>query len=74
MAGAPPGESFTFRLGYGMPSAIPGILAVAVLVLILSGTPYLFNYGRGGFTFSQAIFNWPVVLVAGIATLLWLSA
>ncbi len=55
---------FASRLGYGM--AIPIILALGLAVLILFiGGVYYVTGRKDGVTFSEAIFNWPMVILAG---------
>ncbi len=45
---------------------------VAVVVLVASVVSYLSLTRRGGATLRDAVFNWPVVVLAAFATFLFL--
>jgi len=66
-----PGESMGYRVGYGVGEAIPSLLAVAAVWLVVGGIVYLSFLRSGGLTFGQAIFNWPVVVMAAFVALLF---
>ncbi len=57
----------------GLGGAITAMIAVAAVVLVGSGVSYLALTRRdGGATFSGAVFNWSVVVLAAFAALLFL--
>ena len=58
-----------FRIGVGMGGAIVITLAVALVILVL-GLVYFVTSRERGVTFREAVFNWPLVILAGLATLL----
>ena len=70
---APAGKSVAFQIGYqtgvGIEPAIVGTLPVAALILLLGGVYYA-TARKGGVTFREAVFNWPLVIVAGIVAFL----
>jgi hypothetical protein len=70
MASAGPG-SMAYRLGVGVGGAIINMLVVAAVWLVVGGIVYLSFLRSGGVTFGQAIFNWPVVLIAAFVALLF---
>jgi hypothetical protein len=56
----------------GTREAIPAMIAVAAVVLVGSGVSYLALIRRsGGATFSEAVFNWSVVVLVAFAALLF---
>jgi hypothetical protein len=73
--GANPNRNVYFRLGLGMGEAISDLVTLALIMLImlvLSVVGYLGFMRRQGVAFREAIFNWPVVAVAGVVALLLL--
>ena len=57
----------------GIRGASTAMIAVAVVVLVGSGVSYLALIRRsGGATFSEAVFNWSVVVLVAFAALLFL--
>ena len=57
----------------GTREAIPAMIAVAAVVLVGSGVSYIALIRRsGGATFSEAVFNWSVVVLVAFAALLFL--
>lgn len=67
MPPAASGETFASRLGVGV--ALPLVLALLLVALILLlGGGYYVTARKGGVTFREAVFNWPMVSTAwGIA-------
>ena len=63
------GKSVSFQIGFGMGPAIVITLAVAVLILLLGGVYYI-TARKEGVTFREAVFNWPLVILAGIVAFL----
>jgi hypothetical protein len=55
---------------FALIGAIRDLLRLAVIVLLASGIVYLYLRRREGVAFQEAIFNWPMVVVAGVAALL----
>jgi EamA domain-containing membrane protein RarD len=62
-------ETVGTRAGVGAVPASGITLAVALLILLLAGVYYV-TARKDGVTFREAVFNWPLVILAGIATLL----
>ncbi len=56
----------------GISEAIRAVPLVAVVVLVASVVSYLSLTRRGGATLRDAVFNWPVVVLAAFATFLFL--
>jgi hypothetical protein len=71
--GINPTKGFQYRLGYGIGLAIRDLLRLALIVLVVSWVGHLFLMRRQGVTFREAIFNWPMVAVAGVVVLLLLA-
>jgi len=63
------GKSIPYQLGFGMGAAIQTTLGGALLILFLGGVYYV-TARKEGVTFRGAIFNWPLVIVAGIVAFL----
>ena len=63
------GKSVGFQIGFGMGPAIVITLAVAALILLLGGVYYI-TARKEGVTFREAVFNWPLVILAGIVAFL----
>jgi hypothetical protein len=63
------GKSVSFQIGFGMAPAIMITLAVAALILLLGGVYYV-TARKEGVTFREAVFNWPLVILAGIVAFL----
>lgn len=47
---------------------VRGLLSILAIILVLGGIYYVFA-SKGGVTLRGAIFNWPLVVVAGFWTL-----
>jgi hypothetical protein len=58
-------------LGWG---GLSNLLVLAVVWLVVGGIAYLGFRRRGGVTFTQAIFTWPVIGVTAIMDLLFIFA
>jgi hypothetical protein len=56
----------------GIGEAIRTVLFVAAVVLVASVISYLSLARSGGATFHAAVFNWSVVVLAAVATFLFL--
>jgi hypothetical protein len=70
MPPASPGKALGFRIGFGMAPALVATLSVAALVLLVGGLYYLSLIRHGAITFRESIFNWPMVIVAGVIAVL----
>jgi len=70
--GTNPTKVFQYKLGYGMGMAFRDLLRLTLIILVVSGVSYLYFMRRQGVTFREAIFNWPMVAVAGVVALLLL--
>jgi hypothetical protein len=56
-----------FRIGVGMGHSIVITLIDAALILLIGGVYYVYVTARkGGTTFREAVFNWPLVILAAI--------
>jgi hypothetical protein len=73
MATANPNSNFGFRIGFGL-GGLSNLLVLAVVWLVVGGIAYLGFRRRGGVTFTQAIFTWPVIGVTAIMGLLFIFA
>jgi hypothetical protein len=60
----PSAGTFGFRLGFGMGIPIVIALLLAGLLLLIGGVYYA-TARKDGVTFGEAIFNWPMVILAG---------
>lgn len=69
MYASPAGKAVVYQIVSGTTSAILIMLAVALLILLPGGIYYASARTEGA-TFRQSIFNWPLVALAGIVTLL----
>jgi len=54
-----------FRIGVGMGGAIAASLVTATILLVV-GTIYYATARKRGVTFREAVFNWPMVTLAGL--------
>jgi len=72
MSTAPRGKDVVYQIVYGTTSAILILLAIAVLILLPGGIYYVSARTEGA-TFRESIFNWPLVILAGIVTFLSLN-
>jgi hypothetical protein len=55
-----------FRIGVGIGGAIVSALVTAAIILVVGVIYYAFENKQGqGVTFREAVFNWPLVIVAG---------
>jgi hypothetical protein len=59
-----------YLLAFLLGVALGDLLTLAVIVLLASGVRYLFFMRNQRVYFREAIFNWPMVAVAGVAALL----
>ena len=71
MPPAASGGTFAYRLGFGMVIPIVLSLSLVALLLLLGGVYYV-TARKDGVTFREAIFNWPLVIVAGLIAFLYL--
>jgi hypothetical protein len=62
-------KSVSIQIGLGMAPAIVTTLAVAVLILLLGGV-YHVTARKEAVTFREAVFNWPLVILAGMVAFL----
>ena len=62
---APAGKDLGYQIGAGAGSALGATLATAVIILGLGGVYYATGRKRG-VTSREAVFNWPLVILAGI--------
>jgi hypothetical protein len=63
------GRSVSYQIGFGMGPAIGITLAIAALILLLGGVYYV-TARKEGATFRESVFNWPLVILAGIVAFL----
>src|SRR5215208_4437828 len=63
MLTAPAGKALGDQIGTGIAYAIASMLVVAVFLLPIGGVYYV-TARKKGVTFREAIFNWPMVIVA----------
>ena len=63
MSTAPAGKDLGYQIENGIYNAIASVMVVAVLVLLIGGVYYV-TARKKGVTFREAIFNWPMVIVA----------
>jgi hypothetical protein len=69
-----PRQDVGFVLGHGLGQSIGSVLDLVVFTLIAGGGVYLFyRFRRRGTTFVQALFSWPVVVIAACLALLSLA-
>ena len=61
----PTGKDVVYQIVYGTTSAILVLLVVAVLILLPGGIYYVSARTEGA-TFRGSIFNWPLVILAGV--------
>jgi hypothetical protein len=64
----PTGKDIVYQIVYGTTSAILVLLVVAVLILLPGGIYYVSARTEGA-TFRGSIFNWPLVILAGVVAL-----
>jgi len=73
MPAPPAGNDLDYQIGYQIGSGLVfGILAmfvVAALLLLLGGVYYVTSRKKG-VTFREAVFNWPLVILAGLVAFL----
>jgi hypothetical protein len=73
--GENPYSEFGPRLLFGLGMAFHDLLRLApitLIILVVSGVGYLVFMRRQGVAFRKAMFNWPVVALAGVVALLLL--
>jgi hypothetical protein len=70
--GANPTEDFDYSLAYGLGLALRDLLRLTLIILVVSGAGYLFLMCRQEVSFRETMFNWPMVAVASVVTLLLL--
>jgi hypothetical protein len=63
------GGTVSYRIGVGVGGATWAVLGVAALILLLGGVYYA-TARKDGATFRESVFNWPLVIVAGIPAFL----
>jgi hypothetical protein len=69
-----PEQEVGFVLGRGLGQAFGSVLGLVISTLLAGGGVYLFyRFRRRGTTFVQALFSWPVVVIATCIALLSLS-
>jgi len=68
---APAGKDLGYQIGAGAGSALGATLATAVIILGLGGVYYATGRKRG-VTSREAVFNWPLVILAGIIAFVYL--
>jgi hypothetical protein len=66
MLPAPAGKDLGYQIGSGLGIAHNAVIATAVIILVV-GAIYYFIARKRGVTFREAIFNWPMVILAGLA-------
>jgi len=69
ISATPTGKDPVYQIVYGTTSAILVLLAVALLILLPGGIYYVSARTEGAI-FRRSIFNWPLVILAGIVALL----
>jgi hypothetical protein len=71
MPAAPPGkdlgDQISYQIATGMALAISALIATAAIILVVGAIYYAISRKRG-VTFREAVFNWPMVILAGLAT------
>ena len=65
ISAAPAGKGLGFQIGTGIPYTIVSMIIVAALILLLGGIYYA-TARKDRITFYEAVFNWPIVVLAGI--------
>jgi hypothetical protein len=65
-AGKDLGDQIGVQIGHGIGMAINALIATAVIILVAGAIYYAISRKRG-VTFREAVFNWPMVILAGLA-------
>jgi len=60
------GDQIGYQIGTGMGMAISAVIATSLIILVV-GTIYYVIARKRGVTFREAVFNWPMVILAGAA-------
>jgi hypothetical protein len=71
----PPGKDWVEQLGYQIGATLPFVIVDVILVAglpLLLGGVYYATTRKDGVTFREAVFNWPLVIIAAIFTFLLL--
>jgi len=66
VAGRDLGFQIAYQIGSGLGIALNSVIATAVIILVLGAIYYVVARKRG-VTFREAVFNWPMVILAGLA-------
>jgi hypothetical protein len=65
-AGKDLGDQIGDQIGTGLGWAISALIVTAAIILV-AGTIYYAISRKRGVTFREAVFNWPMVILAGLA-------
>jgi hypothetical protein len=65
-AGKDLGDQISDQIATGMALAISVLIATAAIILVVGAIYYAISRKRG-VTFREAVFNWPMVILAGLA-------
>jgi len=65
-AGKDLGDQIGDQIGTGLGWAISALLVTAAIILVVGAIYYAISRKRG-VTFREAVFNWPMVILAGLA-------
>jgi len=65
-AGKNLGDQIGYQIGTGLGIALNAVIATAVIILVVGAIYYVIARKRG-VTFRGAVFNWPMVILAGLA-------
>jgi len=65
-AGKDLGDQISYQIATGMALAISALIATAAIILVVGAIYYAISRKRG-VTFREAVFNWPMVILAGLA-------
>jgi hypothetical protein len=66
MPAASAGKDLGDQIATGMALAISALIATAAIILVVGAIYYAISRKRG-VTFREAVFNWPMVILAGLA-------
>ena len=65
-AGKDLGYQIGYQIGHGIGMAINALIATSLIILVVGAIYYVIARKRG-VTFREAVFNWPMVILAGVA-------